>query len=85
MAASKSLASLLVLAAVCFAAAADIQQPVQPSKMFVDWLTKQAPKASIASVDTGVELSDVCLREVEVDGCSCYSRRNSCCTSHNVE
>lgn len=85
MAASKCLAPLLVLAAVCFAAAADSQEPAQPTKLFIDWLTKQAPKASIASVDSGVELADVCLREVDVKGCSCYYRRGSCCTSYNVE
>lgn len=66
-------------------ATADASKP--PVKFFSEWMSQRKPsKAAIAGY-YGLEVEDLCMRETDIKGCSCYGRRGdkSCCWSFSVE
>lgn len=92
MRATKCVCLLLCLAlAVSTVAAAKSKKPL----FIQDWLQQKQSSTSAKLAEyyygdddeSSVEVSDVCMTEKEVKGCSCYERRGDrqCCWSANVE
>ena len=43
--------------------------------LITDWVAQNSGEAGAASYYGEVETTDICMKEISVDGCSCYGRR----------
>jgi len=65
--------------------AADASKP--PVNFFSEWMSQRKPSKAATAGYYGLEVEDLCMRETDIKGCSCYGRRGdkSCCWSFSVE